>query len=153
MKGKLAWVVALIITVYLTIQLTEHVTQNRIIFKQYTESASATLTVNGNFILGYKVVLIVEGYNYNQQIEIIRFYDSAYDWYKYIENVEWTSPNELLIRLSQDVFTFEKKLYLLEEKYIRIGDIGVKIGLPTQSEIMSHERKMNQETEIHPTYN
>lgn len=153
MKGKLAWVVALIITVYLTIQLTEHLTQNRIIFKQYSENASATLKVNGNFILGYKVVLIVEGYNSNQQIEIIRFYDSAYDWYKYIENVEWTSPNELLIRLSPDVFTFEKKLYLLEEKYIRIGDIGVKIGLPTQSEIINHESKMNQETEIHPTYN
>lgn len=153
MKGRLAWAVALIITVYLTIQLTEHVTQDRIIFKQYSENASATLKVNGNFILGYKVVLIVDGYNYNQQIEIIRFYDSAYDWYKYIESVQWTFPNELLIRLSPDVFTFEKKLYLLEEKNIRIGEIGVKIALPTQSEIKNHEREMNQGSEMLTTYN
>ncbi len=153
MKGKLAWVVALIITVYLTIQLTEHVTQNRIIFKQYSESASATLKVNGNFILGYKVVLIVDGYNYNQQIEIIRFYDSAYDWYKYIENVEWTSPKKLIINLSSGIFSFGKDLYLLEGTNLDIGEINVEIRLPTQSEIENYERKMSQGSEMHTTYN
>lgn len=153
MKGKLAWVAALIITVYLIIELTEHVTQNRIIFKQYSENVSATLKVQGNFILGYKVVLIVDGHNYNQQIEIIRFYDSAYDWYKYIESVEWTSPKELIINLSSGVFSFGKDLYLLEGANIDIGEIKVEIGLPTQSEIENYERKMSQDNKTHTTYN
>lgn len=153
MKGRLAWAVALIITVYLTIQLTEYVTQNRIIFKQYSEKASATLKVNGNFILGYKVILIVDGYDYKHQVGIIRFYDSAYDWYKYIESVDWASPKDLLINLSPDVFSFGKDLYLLEDANLEIGEIKVEIGLPTQSEIENYERKMSQGSEMHTTYN
>lgn len=143
MKGKLAWVAALIITVYLIIELTEYVTQNRIIFKQYSENVSATLKVNGNFILGYKVVLIVKGFDYKQKIEIIRFYDTAHDWYKYIESIEWEESKELHIKLTPNVFSFGKKLYLLEEENIRIGEIGIRVGLPTKSEIENHERKMS----------
>lgn len=153
MKRKLAGFIALMIITYLIIQLTEHVTQNRIIFKKYSENTSATLKVKGNFILGYKVVLIVDGYDYKQEVGIIRFYDSAYDWYKYIETVDWASPKDLLINLSPDVFSFGKDLYLLEGANIQIGEIKVEIRLPTQSEIENYERKMSQDNKKHTTYN
>lgn len=150
MKGKLLWTIIAITTVYLVVQLTEHVTQSRIIYKQYSKNTSATLKVEGDFILGYKAVLIVEGFDYKQKLEIIRFYDSSYDWYKYIESIEWETSKDLHIKLTPNVFSFGKKLYLLEEENIRIGEIGIKIGLPTQSEVEDYERKMSPNS-LHPS--
>lgn len=152
-KGKLVWTIIAITTVYLVIQITDYVAHSRIIFKKYSESTSATLKVQGNFILGYKAVLIVEGFDYKQKLEIIRFYDTAHDWYKYIESIEWEASKDLHIKLTPNVFSFGKKLYLLEEENIRIGEIGIKIGLPTQSEVEDYERKMSQGSEMHTTYN
>ncbi len=140
---KIVFVIIGAFFLYLIIQINEHLTENRIIFKKYSENTSATLKVKGNFILGYKVVLIVDGYDYKQQVGIIRFYDSAYDWYKYIESVDWASPKDLLINLSPDVFSFGKDLYLLEDANLEIGEIKVEIRLPTQSEIENYERKMS----------